>query len=390
MNLLTISTELQEVLNLIDEWNSHHQIPDIEREIALDKLKDIYANLKNNSIIFTEEATSDHQAAAAVQIANKNLQGLFYEISRKKEVKREFEENSKASFTSNIENISIPDFPLLDIRNEMEEKGLSAEEAAPILHSISNLADSINSNAKASVLAATATPPVERHAIQNSRSTTQEVEQPRSSASTLAATTVAQPAKEYAEPTPPQMPVSASEAKVEKVQATSPATAQATVVPSPNRTTRQPEPEQKGFVPKGSEPVKPKVTPIASNLQQPKEEPALASTSQDKRLGEVIAQKKSSLNESISPKGKQDLASVLQQQKPIGDLHKAISFNDKFRLIRELFKGDGKAYEKAIGELNQFETLDEAIIHISESYSWNPSSPATALLIELLQRKFSE
>ena len=70
-------------------------------------------------------------------------------------------------------------------------------------------------------------------------------------------------------------------------------------------------------------------------------------------------------------------------------LRRAIGINDKFLLIRDLFGGDGEAYEKAIGALNDCADFDDCMIYIAENYAWNPNSDGVKLLMDLLERKFA-
>jgi hypothetical protein len=59
---------------------------------------------------------------------------------------------------------------------------------------------------------------------------------------------------------------------------------------------------------------------------------------------------------------------------PIADLKKAIALNDRLLLTRELFAGDGKAFEAALHALNHFSHFDEAksylIEHCVVRYMW--------------------
>lgn len=70
-------------------------------------------------------------------------------------------------------------------------------------------------------------------------------------------------------------------------------------------------------------------------------------------------------------------------------MRRAIGINDKFLLIRDLFGGDGEAYEKAIGVLNDCADFDDCMIYIAENYAWNPNSDGVKLLMDLLERKFA-
>lgn len=104
-------------------------------------------------------------------------------------------------------------------------------------------------------------------------------------------------------------------------------------------------------------------------------------------LGEVINHDVQTLADTIAPP--RDVASELRRQEPVGDLRRAIGINDKFLLIRDLFAGDGAAYEQALDGLNACADLDDCMIFIAEHYAWNPESDGARLLMELLERKFS-
>ena len=104
-------------------------------------------------------------------------------------------------------------------------------------------------------------------------------------------------------------------------------------------------------------------------------------------LGEVINHDVQTLADTIAPP--RDVASELRRSEPVTDLRRAIGLNDKFLLIRDLFGGDGEAYERAIDALNNFEDLDDCMIFIAEHYAWNPNSDGAQLLMELLERKFA-
>lgn len=68
-----------------------------------------------------------------------------------------------------------------------------------------------------------------------------------------------------------------------------------------------------------------------------------------------------------------ELSEKLAEQ-PVADLKKAIALNDRLLLTRELFAGDGKAFETAIAALNGFSQFDQAkdylLEHCVERYVW--------------------
>lgn len=68
-----------------------------------------------------------------------------------------------------------------------------------------------------------------------------------------------------------------------------------------------------------------------------------------------------------------ELSEILAEQ-PIADLKKGIALNDRLLYTRELFAGDGKAFESAIASLNSFSNFGEAknylIEHCVTRYLW--------------------
>jgi len=79
------------------------------------------------------------------------------------------------------------------------------------------------------------------------------------------------------------------------------------------------------------------------------------------------------------------------QPQPVGEgqtvLGGAIGVDDRFIIIRDLFGGDPVHYDEAIAQLDAFDNLDDALIHIDATYRWNPSSEGARLLMEHLMRK---
>ena len=118
-----------------------------------------------------------------------------------------------------------------------------------------------------------------------------------------------------------------------------------------------------------------------------RQEPGLTNSPGGAVLGEVINHDVQTLADTIAPP--RDMASELLRNEPVTDLRKAIGLNDRFLLIRDLFDGDGEAYERAIGALNGCGDLDDCMIYIAEHYAWNPNSDGAKLLMDLLERKFA-
>ncbi|MBO4654770.1 MAG: hypothetical protein J5644_04415 [Bacteroidales bacterium] len=87
---------------------------------------------------------------------------------------------------------------------------------------------------------------------------------------------------------------------------------------------------------------------------------------------------------------KQDLGDKFQQTK-IADLTKAMSINDKFLFIRELFKNKSEEFSRAIQTLNKCENIEEAfdiMEGLKKQYFWDSTSSAYLSLCDLVRRKF--
>lgn len=67
-------------------------------------------------------------------------------------------------------------------------------------------------------------------------------------------------------------------------------------------------------------------------------------------------------------------------------LRKSIGLNDRFLMIRDLFHGEGAAFDMTINKLEEFSNLDDAIIHIHDNYSWNSDSEGAKRLVAILER----
>ena len=104
-------------------------------------------------------------------------------------------------------------------------------------------------------------------------------------------------------------------------------------------------------------------------------------------IGEVINNNVKTVADTIAPV--RNVASELARKEHVDDLAAAVGVNDRYLLIRDLFKGDSAAYETAIAKLNGFDNLDDCMIYIVEHYSWNPNSDGARLLMDLLERKYS-
>lgn len=77
----------------------------------------------------------------------------------------------------------------------------------------------------------------------------------------------------------------------------------------------------------------------------------------------------------------------------IKDLKKAISINDKFMFINELFRGDEVMYERSIKTINNFSIYAEAEYWITRELKtkvgWDANNPTVEYFESLVKRRFS-
>jgi hypothetical protein len=88
---------------------------------------------------------------------------------------------------------------------------------------------------------------------------------------------------------------------------------------------------------------------------------------------------------------KASLADKLRRT-PVADLRKAISLNQKFQFIRELFNGESSRYDEVIDRINGADDLPEAVQtlekHVPEIRVKAEDDPVAATLLDLVERRF--
>lgn len=184
-------------------------------------------------------------------------------------------------------------------------------------------------------------------------------------------------------PEPVVEPVPEPEPKLEKVVESFVSEISEISEPEP-----EPEPEKvvEAVIPE-PEP-KPAPEPVVEPAPEPKPEPKVEIKPEVKPEEPVKPQQRS-LNDLFNEQ-KQDLGDKFQQTK-ITDLTKAMSINDKFLFIRELFKNKSEEFSRAIQTLNNCENIEEAfdiMEGLKKQYFWDSTSSAYLALCDLVRRKF--
>ncbi len=108
-----------------------------------------------------------------------------------------------------------------------------------------------------------------------------------------------------------------------------------------------------------------------------------------KILGEVINAGAESLGDMLSKGAPAEDMAFKVASAQTESLRRSIGINDKFLIISEVFAGNAPAYEKAISDLDTFETLDDAMLYIHENYRWSPKNDGVKVLVDMLTRKLS-
>lgn len=119
--------------------------------------------------------------------------------------------------------------------------------------------------------------------------------------------------------------------------------------------------------------------------------PTLSQYQPKKELHEVIAEKRTSLNDILKEEKKEVVHKL--KDTPIKDLRKGIGINDRFTFVSELFRGDDAMYERSIKTINSFHIYSEAEYWINRELKfklgWNDSKETVAHFYNLVRRRFT-
>lgn len=120
------------------------------------------------------------------------------------------------------------------------------------------------------------------------------------------------------------------------------------------------------------------------------EVPTLAHQPKVRELNEVMVSEGLSLNDRLSLQ-QGELGDKLKDV-PVKDIKKAISLNDRFIYIRELFRGDEVMYERSLKTINQFSIYPEAEFWIQRELKlklgWLDEHPLVKQFDQLVKRRF--
>ena len=149
-------------------------------------------------------------------------------------------------------------------------------------------------------------------------------------------------------------------------------------VPAPEVTKTEEKPKEETQKP-AVENTKSKPQSVVQKPEQPKE-----------TSGQKPQQR--SLNDLFNEQREDHSISGQYQRAKVGDLTKAISINDKFIYIKELFHNRGEDFSTSIRQLNECKTMEEAfdcLEQLKQKFFWDSKSDAYLSFCDLLRRKYS-
>ena len=420
MNIKLIKAEIEKLSLMLSAWEQSEQVSAIERDIVLDKLKNIYDAVRFDTA--TEEAAPATPVTPIPPVAPAPA----------------VEENDEESDEKEVE------VELIFADDEFSEEELIDEEEEEQPSTTDIIAETVaNALAGASVAEAFAEPTPEEPSAPEVI-----VVEPAKEENTIVVEPVKEEQKIIVEPapieveipheeipaaTPEPEPVAIpvekpaeepaeepTEKPIEKPIEAKPAKEPAREMNSlfnMDEVRRQPRSKHQRMMSiyNNSEPKQEKVVDISKifniDIDEPAEVAPVEVKHAEKPVAEPVAKPKPveiPVAKPIVEEKPQTLADAIPAPQTLADviaaptalaeeinharvrsLRDGIGLNDKFLMIRDLFDGDGEAYEEAINALDEMETLDDCMIHIIENYAWNPDSEGSKFIMQLLERKLS-
>lgn len=110
---------------------------------------------------------------------------------------------------------------------------------------------------------------------------------------------------------------------------------------------------------------------------------AAAQSDAQQVLGDVIGAGTTTLADAMA--ASQPTAQIIQNDR-VNSLRTSIGINDRFIMIRDLFGGDGAAFDRVLDELDAFDDFNECLVYMS-TYRWNPNSDGARMMMDLVTRK---
>lgn len=389
---------------IVEGWDEQSGAPAVERHIAASLLAELYEAVKFDTALAATEVTKavaeivpveepieepieepeEEQVAEVIDLSDifgGSFDDEIEEPAEEVEPEVEVEVEPEPEPEPEIEVLPEPEIEEepISIEEEQpaepEEEPIVEEEPAPIEEEVAPEVEAeVAPVAEEEIAPAVEeTPEVEEEKSASKQASLFDMEvvrRPRSSSSRRVIMSL------YGESTP--APQSEKPEKVEKTEKidtpAEPANAEPAPAPAPIE-----EPAPEPIEPQKEEPIESATlaVSVAERLA------AAQSESQPQILGEVIGAGTTTLAEAVA--ASQPMVQTVQNDR-VNSLRNAIGINDRFILIRDLFGGDGAAFERAMDELDAFDDFNECLVYMS-TYRWNPNSDGARMLMDLITRK---
>ncbi len=387
MNCKTITERLKRVAAIVDSWKGENGVPQIERDIALGELRDIYNALL---VVDAEEVDVQNDVAEAVSTEQEVEVEVIVETPLVEDAPAEddepMEETTSTAEPSDVADVASMEafYNALDIDALL---GLSDEPVSEQSEVNDNFVEEPQPEAEEKRVEEPAVEPVvevaQKEKIQNPEPVVEPIVEP-----------VVEP---IVEPVVEPVVEPIVETKPEDTKSMGVGLFDLNDIPVRSKSRRK----MISLYSDNPTPVQSVVEPVKMEQNVVEKPAAVEPTVEILTEAEATA-----VVEPISPITQQRLGESFGEVKTLADqmarndapttpfnriteLRQAIGLNDKFLMIRDLFGGDAARYEATIDTLDEFEDLDECIIYIVENFRWNPDLEAAKLLVSLIERKLA-
>ena len=375
MNIELIKSEIAKLSQLVASWEGEAEISSIERDLVLDKLKDLYDLVRFDTA--TIEPTDPIAAAVATSVAVTSNED---EHTEEQEVEVEFlfaEEDDE-------QEDSNDDGPAIDYESGQEDNPSDINEAvseaqAEQTESETETETEVETETEAEVETEAETQAHEQAMANDVQAEPAITEEPAQSVATQHATTATFTGNLFGMEEPKRH----SRSKHLRMMS---------IYNDANNEHQQTKSVDVS-----------KIFDFEVNMEESNTSPAMESQSDEDIatpptatprpindsekstiLADTIAANKQTLADTISTPA--PLAEEITNSK-ISSLMEGVGINDKFLMIRDLFDGDDEAYATAIRDLDAEETFEDCMIYIVEHFEWNPDSEGAKFMMKLLERK---
>ncbi|MBR4995444.1 MAG: hypothetical protein IKY82_05225 [Alistipes sp.] len=359
MNIELIKSEIKRLSLIVDKWRDGVSVPAIEQDLALDRIKSLYNELRFGEAVAdvaANEAVAAPAVAPVVAPAAEEPQSPETEEAEENEVEVEFifAEDDDEAEEDNASAVVAESEPTPEPVAE-PEVATPAEVATPVVEEkpVAPVVQAVEPEKKAA--------PVEEPKRESAK--------PRATVSVNSLFGAEEPRRE-------------PRSKHQRMMSIYDDTSREKVVDISKIFDM--DDDETDFVTMPA----PKAEPRAKRVVEVDEAMPMAPSLADAKtvtLADAMAQNTTTLADTI------EAPTALGEEinnSHIRSLRRAIGINDKFLMIRDLFDGDGEEYERTLGELESFESFDDCLLYIAENHpEWNPDSEGAKFLTQLLERK---